>query len=110
MDFSTTRQKVLTAALASTLLLLPFIASAHCDAVNSDGGCGPTINQDGTHVAGASALLNPADPRWWYLLAVALSLMAFLSRIVWKYLQVETPKKTITEKLSEKGDKAPVPK
>lgn len=89
---------MLAITATGALLLLPFIVSAHCDSTNSDGGCGSTTNPDGSHAAGASALLNPSDPRWWYLLAAALFLMAFLSRVVWKYLQVETPKKTPAEK------------
>ncbi len=95
-------KKIIPHALAFAVLLLPIVASAHCDATNSDGGCGVMTNPDGSHATGASALLSPTDPRWWYLLATSMLLIAILSRVVWKYLQVEEPKKPITAKPEEK--------
>ena len=97
-----TTQKITATLAASALLVLPIIVRAHCDTENSDGGCGLAMNPDGSHKAGASALLSPSDPRWWYLLAVSLVLMSALSRIVWKYLQVNPPQKPPTVKPEEK--------
>lgn len=97
MRSTITKQYILAGAAAGAWLLLPLVVQAH-------GGIddGDMHAEAGGHSSGASELLNPKDPRWWYLLAVSLTLMGILSRMVWKYLQVEEPKKTSDVKPEEK--------
>ncbi len=87
-----TSQQLTTTLLASTLLLLPVIALAH-GGVDDGDAAGP-LDADGHHV-GASELLIAWSPKWWGLLAVSTLLTSGLSFLVWKYLQVVPPKKSI---------------
>lgn len=91
MKHISTTQQLTTTILAAAVLLLPVIALAHGGVNDGDG----VVDADGHH-AGASELLRAWSPRWWGLLAVATLLTSGLSFLVWKYLQVELPKKTVS--------------
>ncbi len=88
MKHTITSQQLTTTLLATAVLLLPVIALAHGGV--DDGH----VDADGHH-AGASELLHAWSPQWWGLLAVSTILTSGLSYLVWKYLQVEPPKKTV---------------
>lgn len=98
MSFFIITQKVVATTVASTLLLLPLIVRAHGGVDDGDGTDIILPVDASLHEVGADELLSPSDPRWWYLITVSLLLIALLSRIVRKYIQVETPKKIIDTK------------
>jgi len=70
------------------MLALPFITFAH-------GAIEDGHTTSAEHHAGEAALMKAFSGQWWGLLIFSLLAIAGLSYCIWRYLQVEMPKKEI---------------